>query len=123
MKEELANQIMKIVSDWKSDLQGLANREDIIAINFGAQKGFDGYAIYLSGHTWFDGHDLWLLDEEWNPTTNYISLGSETLNIDRLYVLDALEKVIKNELIQTTKFYDKLIVTVGLADSDYKRLK
>lgn len=123
MKEDLANQIMKVVSDWSSELQGLAEREEIVAINFGAQKVFDGYQFYLSGHTWFDGHDLWLLDEEWNPSKNFVSMGPDSLNHDRLYVLETLEKVIQSELVKSAKIYEKLIVTVGLVDSDYKRLK
>ncbi|MFN7655479.1 MAG: hypothetical protein ACK5PC_19740 [Cyclobacteriaceae bacterium] len=123
MKEDLNNQIIKVVNDWSSDLQGLAKREDIVSINFGAQKVFDGYEFYLSGHTWFDGHDLWLLDEEWNPSINYVSIGPDSLRHDRLDVLETLEKVIQNELIQSAKIYEKLIVTVGLSDSDYKRLK
>ncbi len=67
MKKELTNQITKILNTWSNYLHGIANRKDIIAINFGAQKVYDGYQLYLSGHSWFDGHDLWLLDKEWNP--------------------------------------------------------
>jgi len=114
---------MKVIKDWSNDLHYLAKRKDIVAINFGAQKIFDGYEFYLSGHKWFDGHDLWLLDEEWNPSKNYVSLGPDSLSHDRLYVLETLEKVIQSELIQSAKIYEKLIVTVGLVDSDYKRLK
>lgn len=123
MKEELANQITTVISEWRSDLHSLAERTDIVAINFGALKVFDGYVFYLSGHTWFDGHDLWLFGEAWEPSKNYISFGPDSLNLERLYVLETLEKVIKNELIQSPKMYKKLIVTVGLVDSDYKRLK
>jgi hypothetical protein len=123
MKENLINRIMKVINEWSSDIQDLANRQDIVAINFGAQKVFDGYELYLSGHTWFDGHDLWLLDEVWNPSKNYVKLGPDTLNIDRLYVLEALENVIQSELIQPEITFENLIVTVGLVDSDYKRIK
>lgn len=123
MKDELTAQIMKIVKDWSIDLHSLVKREDIVAINFGAQNVFDGYEFYLSGHTWFDGHDLWLLDEEWNPSKNYVSIGKDSLKYDRLYVLDTLEKVVQSEIIQSAKIYEKLIVTVGLVDSDYKILK
>lgn len=114
---------MKIVNEWSSDLQDLAKRKDIIAINFGAQKVDHGYELYLSGHTWFDGHDLWLLDREWNPTSNYVSIGQDTIDLDRHAVLATLENVIQIELQQSAITYEKLIVTIGLVDSDFKRLK
>lgn len=123
MKKDLANQITKILNTWSNDLQGLANRKDIIAINFGAQKVYDGYELYLSGHSWFDGHDLWLLDKVWNPSVKYISLGPDSLNLDRLFVLETLEEIIQNELISSALTYKNLIVTVGLSDGDFKRLK
>lgn len=123
MKEDLVHQIKKVVDNWENDLRDLVKRKDIIVVNFGAQKVFNGYELYLSGHTWFDGNDLWLLDEEWSPSTNYISLGQDSLNCDRLYVLKTLETIIEAELKQSTNIYKHLIVTIGLVDSDYKRLK
>lgn len=123
MEKDLANQILKVINIWSFDLQDLATCEDIIAINFGAQYVFDGYELYLSGHTWFDGHDLWLLDKKWNPSTNYVSLGPNSLKLDRLYILDTLENVIQCEIAKSKSIYEKLIVTVGLVNGEYKRIK
>jgi hypothetical protein len=123
MKNSVKNKILQIVKDWSKELQNLEINKDIVAINFGAQKVTEGYELYLSGHTWFDGNDLWLMDIAWNPSKNYISLGVDSLNHDRLLIFDTLEKEIKKELIQSARLYDRLIVTVGLSDSDYIRLK
>ena len=123
MKDDLANQIKSVIDNWRDALQSQVDRKDIIAINFGIQKVIDGFELYLSGHKWFDGHDLWLLDKYWTPSKNFITLGKYTSNYERLLVLETLEKVIVDELKQHIKVYDNVIVTVGLADSVYKRLK
>ncbi|RZK59693.1 MAG: hypothetical protein EOO95_18035 [Pedobacter sp.] len=58
------------------------------------------------------------------PGKIYTGVGyhpTDSLKLDRLYVLETLEDVIQSELIQSSKIYEKLFVTVELADSVYKR--
>ena len=121
--DDLAYQIRKILSVWKFELMHLDTRKDIVAIKFEGQKVYDGYELYLSGHSWFDENGIWYLDKEWQPSVNYVSLGKETLNIDRLHFLKTLEEAIQYELIQLESVFENFIVVVGLADSDYKRIK
>lgn len=83
MIELIQDKITKAVSEWNLDLQNLASSKEIIVINFGAQKVHHGFELYLSGYTWYDDHDLWLFDEIWSPSKNYISLGNESLEFDR----------------------------------------
>ncbi|MCF6404093.1 hypothetical protein L3C95_14460 [Chitinophaga filiformis] len=123
MIEVIRNRIKKIVSEWNIDLQRLADNKEIIAINFGAQKVYNGFELYLSGHTWYDGYDLWLLDADWSPNNNYISLGIESLKFDRLKILEEYENILKNEISNSKDLYQNFIVVVGLVDSDFKQLK
>ena len=122
MIEIIQDRILKAVNEWIPDLQSLANRNDIIAINFRAQMVHDGFELYLSGHTWYDDHDLWLLDEKWSPTNNYISLGKESLEFNRLKILEEYEYVLKREIANSRYVYEDIVVFIGLADGEIKRI-
>ncbi|RFS21703.1 hypothetical protein DVR12_13650 [Chitinophaga silvatica] len=121
MIEVIQNRITNIVSEWNSDLEHLA--KEIIALNFGAQLVDHGFELYLTGHTWYDDYDLWLFDEKWWPSRNYISLGKESLEFDRLIILEEYENILKKEISNSKARYRDLVVVVGLADSDINRLK
>lgn len=123
MIDVIQKRITTVVRGWKLDLLNLAGDEKIIALNFGAQKVYDGFELYLSGHTWYDGYDLWLHDEQWSPNNNYVSLGEESLAFDRLEILEEYENVLKNEIVESRDLYREFIVVVGLMDGDFKRLK
>lgn len=120
---EIRNKITEVIRGWAIDLQGLAGSNDIIAIHFGAQRVDAGYELYLSGHSWYDGHDLWLFDERWSPRNNYISLGRESLEFDRLKILEEYEDVVKNEITNSKDLYQDFIVVVALVDSEFIRLQ
>jgi len=109
----IRDRITAVISEWNLDLQCLVGSKEIVAIHFGAQMVGDGYELYLSGHTWYDGHDLWLLDEQWSPKRNYISLGRESLEFDKLRILEAYENVLKNELTTSKALYQDFIVVIG----------
>ncbi len=61
----IRDKIAMLVSEWNPDLQRLAGNNEIMTIHFGAQEVDDDYELYLSGHTWYDGHDLWILYERY----------------------------------------------------------
>lgn len=119
----IRDRIRKIVREWNLDLQNLAGSKEIIAIYFGAQKVEDGYELYLSGHTWYDLADLWLFDKQWSPKSNYISLGKESFEFDRLRILEEYENVLKSEITNKKELYKDLIVVVALVDGEFERLK
>lgn len=123
MIEVIRDRITKVVSEWNLDLQSLAGNKKIIALHFGAQKVDNGFELYLSGHDWYDGYDLWLLDEQWSPNNNYISLGKESLAFDRLKILEEYEKIMKIEITNSKDLYRDFIVVVALVDSDFIQLK
>ncbi|MDR6569161.1 hypothetical protein [Chitinophaga ginsengisegetis] len=119
----IQDKITKVVIEWNLDLQSLANSKEIIVIKFGAQMVYHGFELYLSGYTWYDDHDLWLFDEIWSPNKNYISLGKESLEFDRLIILEEYENILKKEITNSKDLYRDFIVVVGLVDGEIKRLK
>ncbi|WP_143059255.1 hypothetical protein [Chitinophaga arvensicola] len=123
MIELIQAKITTAVKGWNTDLQNLANSKEIIAINFGAQKVYNGFELYLSGHIWYDEHNLWLLDKMWSPDKDYISLGRESLEFDRLIILEEYENILKKEITSSKDLYRDFIVAVGLVDGEIKRLK
>lgn len=108
----IRDRITEVVKEWNLDLRHLAGNKEIVAIHFGAQMVDDGYELYLTGHTWYDGHELWLLDEQWSPKRNYISLGKESLAFDRLKIFEEYENVLKNELTTSKTLYQDFIVVI-----------
>lgn len=100
------------------------DKKEIVVLNFGGQLAYNGYELYFTGHTWFDESDeLWLLDEEWTPNNNYISLGEELLTVDRLEFLEEYESIVKLEIANSKDLCRDFVVTVGFADSSFSRLK
>ncbi len=55
---DLKSKIRTALVKWRYEIEEIPYEKEIIAINFGAVKTLSGYELYLSGHTWFDGHDL-----------------------------------------------------------------
>lgn len=123
MIELIQDKITKVVSEWNLDLQKLVNNKEIIVIKFGAQMVYHGFELYLYGYNWYDDHDLWLFDEIWSPNKNYISLGMESLEFDRLIILEEYENILKKEITNSKDLYRDFIVVVGLVDGEIKRLK
>jgi hypothetical protein len=123
MTETIQHKIIGAIKAWSYDIHDLNNHREIIAISFGIQKVYDGFEVYLSGHSWFDGNDLWLLDEKWKPKQNYISLGQDSLNYDRLEILKIYEKAVYDEIKTQKDLYKNFIVVVSLVDGESKRLK
>lgn len=123
MIETIQNKIKKAITEWNPNIRDLVNHQEIIVINFGLQKVYDGFELYLSGHSWYDDYDLWVLDEEWTPNYNYIPLGIDSLKFDRLEILEIYTVLLENEIRKSKDLYEKLIVFVGLVDGDPKRLK
>jgi len=109
--------IKEVVSNWTHEIEAL-DKQKIVAINFGLQKVWDGFELYLSGHSWYDeDDDLWLLDKDWFPIQNYISLGQGSLQFDRLEMLELYEKIVSDEIKEKKTLYKKLeMVVVGLVD-------
>ncbi len=123
MIELIQDRITKVVSEWNLDLQHLAKSKEIVAISFGAQMVYDGFELYLFGHNWFDEHDLWLFDKTWSPNNNYISLGKESLEFDRLKIFEEYKNILKEEITNSQDLYRDFVMVLGLADSDFIRLK
>lgn len=105
---EIHDRIREIIIQWTPDIQALSNQKEIIALNFGFQKVWDGFELCLSGHSWYDEHDLWLLGEEWSPRQNYISLGKDSLEYDRLEIYGIYRKIVQDEINLNRALYDKL---------------
>jgi hypothetical protein len=120
--QEISNKIKRAIGEWTFDIQSLSSHPEIIAVIFGAQRVFDGFELYLSGHSCYDESDLWYLDNQWKPRENYISLGQDSLRFDRLEILEIYEKEIQDEITRAGSVYGKLIIVVGLSDGDLKRL-
>ena len=121
---EIQDRIRAAIIKWTPDIQALCNQEQIIAINFGLQKVWDGFELYLSGHSWYDDHDIWLFGGDWSPKQNYISLGEDSLEFDRQEMLGMYEKIVEDEIKVKKELYSKLeIVVVGLNPEEPKRLK
>lgn len=118
----VGERIKEIISEWRNDIRRLPGTKEIIAISFGVQKVREGYELLLSGHTWYDGQDLWLLDAQWSPERNHLSLGVESLIIDRPAMLAAYETLLKQEIAGSKALYQDLIVTLGFTDGDFIRL-
>lgn len=121
---EIQDRIRDVIIKWTPDIQALSNQKEIIAINFGLQKVWDGFELVLSGHSWYDDHDSWLLDDEWRPKQNYISLGIDSLEFDRLEMLGMYEKIVEDEIKEKKELYNKLHrVVIGPNDGQPKILK
>ena len=75
---------------------------EVLAINFGIQKVFDGYEIYQIGcDEYYNDHDTWLLSEIYQPADNFFNLGIESLNLSENNVYD----IYKGEVL--SQFSDK----------------
>lgn len=123
MERIIYDRIIGVLNEWNRELRYLNNKE-IIALNFGGQLVYNGYELYFTGHTSFDkDDDLWLFDEGWAPDNNYISLGEESLAIDRLEFLEEYENIVKLELANSKELYRDFIVTVSFVDSVFIQLK
>jgi hypothetical protein len=123
-REEIQSRIRDIIIKWTPDLHTLENQKEIIAIYFGFQKVWDGFEFCLSGHSWYDDHNSQLIGDEWNPRENYISLGSDSLQFDRLEIMDIYEKIVGDEMKNRNRLFHKLErVLVGPNDGDPKKLK
>jgi hypothetical protein len=115
----IRERITEVVNEWNLDLHSKSANKEIIALHFGIQMVDDRYEIYIFGHTWYDGQDLWLLDQQWSPKSSYISLGKESLKFNRLKILEESENVLKDELTNSKDLYQDFIVVVG----EFERLK
>lgn len=122
--KSLEVKISEVISNWIPDLADLAKHRQIIALYFGFQQVFDGLELFLSGHSWYDGHDLWHCEAEWEPTQNYVSLGEDSLQFDRVEVVAIYERVVLNEINTRKDIFKFLeVIVVGPVGGDYKRLK
>jgi hypothetical protein len=119
----IQDKIKEVINQWTPEIRGLKSHQNIIALNFGIQSVFDGFELCLSGHSWYDESGLWYLDEEWNPEKNYISLGQESQELDRLKILDIYQKTVQEAVTGEKEIYRKLIVIVGPVDGEPTRLK
>jgi hypothetical protein len=125
MDQSLHNRLEEILDNWTTELTKVQERPDIIALNFGIQKVWDGFEVYLSGHTWYDNiDDLWMLDDDWTPEKNYVSLGEESLKLERLVLLDEFKKIVDEKVKKSkTAFNQFHAIVVGLSDSDPIEIK
>lgn len=119
----IQDKITRVIIQWKPEIQALAYHQNIIAINFGIQKVSNGFELCLSGHSWYDESGLWYFDEEWKPEKNYVSLGQESLQLDKREIFDIYQTIIQKVLAREKEIYRNLIVIVGLVDGELKRLK
>jgi|GEM_PF-3132161 len=119
----IQDKIKEVISQWTAEIRGLKSHQHIIALKFGIQSVFDGFELCLSGHSSYDENGLWYLDEEWYPEKNYIPLGQESQELDRLKILDIYQKTIQETVTREQDIYRKLIVVVGPTDGEPTRLK
>jgi hypothetical protein len=74
--------------------------EEVIAINFGIQKVFDGYELYQNGcDDYNEKHDNWMLSEIYEPEDNFYNLGAPSLNLSEADIY----KLYKIEVLNTLK--------------------
>jgi hypothetical protein len=124
LRHSLQQRLEDILNDWTRELIVLQKRESIVALHFGAQKCFDGFEVYLGGHTWYDDHDLWLLEADWYPEKNYISLGEDSLELDRLELLNLYKEIVEEKIRNSKPTYKRFdAVFVGLVDGDPIQIK
>ncbi|MCR6639850.1 MAG: hypothetical protein NVV82_12945 [Sporocytophaga sp.] len=91
---------------------------DIIALNFGIQRVFDGYEIYLEGYDWVDkSSEIWLFDIKWTPDLNYIKLGEESLKIDRSEMILKYKEIIGMSIKDCSFIYPKSVIIITVCDS------
>jgi len=90
---EVKNKIEQWLVD-KLDIDNIPS--NVIALNFGIQKVYDEYELYLNGFDeYYQEHDTWLLDVIYEPKDNFVGLGTKSLNLTegdiyRLYKFEVL---------------------------------
>jgi hypothetical protein len=90
---------------------------NIIALNFGIQKVFDGYEIYLEGYEWVDeSSEIWLFDIKWSPDLNYIELGEESLKIDRSEMILKYKEIIEKSIKDCSFRYPGSVKNITICD-------
>jgi len=119
----IQDKIKEVISQWTAEIRGLKSHQNIIALRFGIQSVFDGFELCLSGHSWYDENGLWYLDEEWSPEKNYILLGQESQEFDRLKILDVYQKTVQETVTREQDIYRKLVVVVESTDGEATRLR
>jgi len=93
MTEEIIAKIKVWLQD-KFEFESLP--DEVIAINFGIQKVFDGYELYQNGCDDFnEEHETWMLSEVYEPEDNFFNLGVQSLNLTEADIY----KLYKNEVL------------------------
>jgi hypothetical protein len=68
---------------------------NVIALNFGMQKVFDGIELYQAGHNTYNAdHTTWMIENVYFPEDNFFNLGQASLD----FSLVELYELYKNEV-------------------------
>ena len=96
---KLNREIDSICINWQDVFARNNTPKNLVALNFGLQKIYDGYEIYLDGYDWFDEQDdIWLLDSIWGPDENFISLSYGFNLFDEAEVFSIYNKNISEKI-------------------------
>lgn len=112
--QKLQDEILAILNHWSSIIA--ADKEfptNIVALNFGLQKVWDSYELYLEGFTWYeDKDDTWLQFEAWSPAYNFISLSSEFLYMETSDLLKIYKDILTEQIRAGNLAFPKQIQAV-----------
>jgi len=97
----------KKISTWlNNNLRNEHIPENVIALNFGMQKVFDGYEFYQCGcNEYYENHDTWLLSVVYEPKDNFLNLGLHSLVLIEKEMYELYKKEIQNLITHNKEIY------------------
>ena len=82
--------------------------KNVIALNFGMQKVFDGYEFYQFGYDdYYEEHDTWLLSKVYKPKDNFLSLGPDSLTLLENEMYELYKRAILDLITQNGRMYPR----------------
>jgi len=90
--------------------------DNVIALNFGIQKVFDGYELYQQGCDDFNKeHDTWLLSEVYTPKDNFFNLGRQSLDDSENKLFEFYKRELTHLINQNSKIFSKNLKHVTIS--------
>lgn len=77
---------------------------DVIVLNFGIQKVYDGYELYQEGYDdYYEDHDTWMLSNIYKPVNNYFNLGISSLNITETEIFELYKSLVLSLILKSDR--------------------
>lgn len=115
------------IKNWLADKLEIGDiPTSVIAINFGIQKVYDGYELYLKGcDEYYEEHDTWLQNEIYEPKDNFINLGTKSLELTETDIYSLYKSEVLNLLKSKNDNYIKHLkyITMTYFNGQPERLR